>query len=124
MLLLVLFTEDGLRLVHFSERASFRGLGVRRGFVTDAIFASALLMVFFVQSEELLWPWQLLLEAWVIDLVAVKLFHLCLRDEASLEAEALLGEVLAAIVSYLLLGDAFTLLEPVAHDLFLDLLRI
>jgi len=120
----VLFTEDSLRLVHFSERASWRGLSVRRGFVTDAIFAFALLMVFFVHSEDSLWSGQLLLEAWVIDLVTVKLFHLCLRDEAPLEAEALFGEVLAAIISDLLHGDAFTLLEPVAHDFVLDLLRI
>ena len=120
----MLFTEDGLRLVHFSERASFRGLSVGRGFVTDAIFASALLMVFFVHSKDPLGPGHLLLEARVIDLVTVKLFHLCLRDEAPLEAEALFGEVLAAIVSDLLLGDAFTLLEPVAHDFVLDLLSI
>ena len=81
-------------------------------------------MVLFVHSEDSLWPGQLLLEGWVVDLVTVKLFHLCLCDEAPLEAEALFGEVLAAVVSNLLLGDAFTLLEPVAHDFILDLLSI
>ena len=123
MLLLVLFTEAVLRLVHFSERASFRGLSIGRASVTDAIFASAGLMVFFVHSEDSLWPGQLFLEAWVVDLVTIKLFHLCLRDEAPLEAESLLGEALAAVVSDLLPGDAFALLEPVAHDFVLDLLR-
>ena len=76
----------------------------------------------FVQSEDLLWPWQLLLEAGVVDLISIELFHLGLCDEASLEAEALLGEVLAAVVSNLLLGDALALLEPVSHDFVLDLL--
>lgn len=61
-----------------------------------------------------------MLQVRVVDLVAVELLHLCFRNEASLVAESLFGEALAAVVPDLLLGDTLALLQPVSHNLFLD----
>lgn len=81
--------------------------------------------MFLADLEYPLRPWQLLFEIGVVDLVTVKLLHLCLRYEAALEAEALFCQVLAAVVADLLLCDAFSLLAPVPHDLcFGGFLRI
>ena len=76
----------------------------------------------FAHLENLLHARQLLSQAWVVDLIAVQLLHLCFRDEAALIAEALLGQILAAIVPDLFLGDPFLLLQPVSDNLSIDYL--
>lgn len=85
----------------------------------------ATLVRFFTNLENSLRTRQLDCQVRVIDLIAVKLFHLSLRYEAALEAESLFGQILAAVVPNFLLCDTLLLLEPVPHNLFLDsLLRI
>ena len=74
----------------------------------------------FADFENSLWSWQLDCQIRVVDLVAVKLFHLSLRYEASLVSESSFGQILAAVVPDLLLSDTFSLLEPVPHNLFVD----
>ena len=75
---------------------------------------------FFADFENSLWSWQLDCQIRVVDLVAVKLFHLSLSYEASLVSESSFGQILAAVVPDLLLSDTFSLLEPVPHNLFVD----
>ena len=74
----------------------------------------------FADFENSLWSWQLDCQIRVINLVAVKLLHLSLRYEASLVSESSFGQILAAVVSDLLLSDTSSLLEPVPHNLFVD----
>ena len=52
----------------------------------------------------------------IVDLIRVKFLHLFFRNEASLMAEPLLGQVLAAVVPNFLLGTSLQLLVPVFSD--------
>lgn len=112
--LIALFSEEELSLTS-------AGLSILLAFVTALARVTVAAMVgLFADFENSLWSWQLDCQIRVINLVAVKLLHLSLRYEASLVSESSFGQILAAIVSDLLLSDAFSLLEPVPHNLFVD----
>ena len=93
---------------------------VRIATVTVLGPAMAAVESIFCDFEDTFRSWDLNLKVWVIDLVSVESLHFRLRDEAALEAEPLLSEVLAAVVADFLFGDAFSFLKPVVEYFLLD----
>ena len=67
-------------------------------------------------------------DSWVVDFIeatfiAHDFLHLFFRDEPAMVAISVLGQVLSAVVSYMVLVHSLFFLFPVAHHLLLPLLQ-